>query len=205
MTKDEGPGQGFEQCKTCAKQPHEVNHPVGMMFVGFGLGWQPCSSCGGAGKIRSKTVWGYSHNESPGSWDGACATREEAIGDGRDIFGDEPFYIVEGEWILPESLVSATEIIFGMEDKITDEGPEEAELTIKPGGVEALDELLENWCREYVGGTQYWRQTGNSERIEKSPKVCEKCGRIRADSIEERDDSIELICSGEGDCVPQVK
>jgi len=26
-----------------------ANHPTGMIFVGWGHGWQPCSSCGGSG------------------------------------------------------------------------------------------------------------------------------------------------------------
>lgn len=33
----------------CWLQPGEVNHPAGMIFVGWGHGWQPCARCGGEG------------------------------------------------------------------------------------------------------------------------------------------------------------
>lgn len=39
-----------EQCKSCEKKDGEVNHPHGMIFVGWGHGWQPCPMCGGSGK-----------------------------------------------------------------------------------------------------------------------------------------------------------
>ena len=36
-------------CSGCEKQPDEVNHPVGMIFVGWGRGWETCPRCGGTG------------------------------------------------------------------------------------------------------------------------------------------------------------
>lgn len=36
-------------CPACEKQEGEVNHPRGMVFVGWGLGWQACPHCGGSG------------------------------------------------------------------------------------------------------------------------------------------------------------
>lgn len=38
-------------CSTCAKQPHEVNHPPGMIFVGWGRGWERCPDCKGTARI----------------------------------------------------------------------------------------------------------------------------------------------------------
>ena len=38
-------------CPKCEKKPHEVNHPPGMMFVGWGHGWQPCPDCSGSGSV----------------------------------------------------------------------------------------------------------------------------------------------------------
>lgn len=35
-------------CDNCIKKPDEKNHPPGMMFIGWGHGWQPCLSCGGS-------------------------------------------------------------------------------------------------------------------------------------------------------------
>ncbi len=29
-----------------------VNHVTGHVFVGWGLGWQPCPTCGGAGRVE---------------------------------------------------------------------------------------------------------------------------------------------------------
>ena len=42
-------------CKACAKQEHEVNHPPGMVFVGWGRGWQTCVTCDGTGELPSIT------------------------------------------------------------------------------------------------------------------------------------------------------
>jgi hypothetical protein len=38
-------------CESCKKLDHEKNHPVGMVFVGWGTGWQTCPNCGGTGTI----------------------------------------------------------------------------------------------------------------------------------------------------------
>ena len=39
-----------DTCPTCAKKPEEVNHPPGMIFVGWGTGWQTCPDCSGTAK-----------------------------------------------------------------------------------------------------------------------------------------------------------
>lgn len=41
--------EGRERCPGCIKLPHEVNHPPGMVFVGWGIGWDRCPICGGSG------------------------------------------------------------------------------------------------------------------------------------------------------------
>jgi len=38
--------------KSVKKLEHEINHPVGMIFVGWGHGWQPCPKCEGRGVIE---------------------------------------------------------------------------------------------------------------------------------------------------------
>lgn len=41
--------EGRELCEGCAPDSEEVNHSPGMIFVGWGCGWQPCPQCGGSG------------------------------------------------------------------------------------------------------------------------------------------------------------
>lgn len=41
----------YVQCPDCKRLDSEANHPVGMIFVGWGLGWQPCLRCDGSGRI----------------------------------------------------------------------------------------------------------------------------------------------------------
>jgi hypothetical protein len=43
-------------CPVCARQPGENNHPRGMIFVGWSLGWRRCTNCGGTGTIREPSV-----------------------------------------------------------------------------------------------------------------------------------------------------
>lgn len=41
-------GEGPEDsCASCARRPGEVNHPRGMVFIGWGRGWERCMVCGG--------------------------------------------------------------------------------------------------------------------------------------------------------------
>jgi len=41
----------MSDCQVC-KRPDDgrVNHVHGHIFVGWGMGWQPCSACGGSGQ-----------------------------------------------------------------------------------------------------------------------------------------------------------
>lgn len=41
-------------CKTCERQPDEKNHPTGMIFVGWGRGWEPCVKCKGTGFVEEE-------------------------------------------------------------------------------------------------------------------------------------------------------
>lgn len=36
-------------CSVCTLQYLGGNQPTGCVFVGWGLGWQPCQECGGSG------------------------------------------------------------------------------------------------------------------------------------------------------------
>jgi len=41
------------ECPACRRQEGETNHPRGMIFVGWGRGWEPCSRCGGSAQIEA--------------------------------------------------------------------------------------------------------------------------------------------------------
>lgn len=49
------------RCPTCEPKPGEVNHPDGMIFIGWGRGWTACPDCGGSMRI-SKSVPDLSEN-----------------------------------------------------------------------------------------------------------------------------------------------
>lgn len=153
-------------CKVCKKKPDEVNHPPGMMFVGFGLGWQTCSNCGGTGRVRAASPWGWSNLETPETWTGTADSREEAIGEGREMYRDEPFWITQGEWLDLDTLIDADDVLEMMSDRLRDDGPSEAELYIQDGGEAALNEMLKEWTKKYVVSSGYWTQIGKPERIE---------------------------------------
>jgi len=48
--------RSFAQCPDCVRKPDEVSHPTGMIFVGMGHGWQPCSRCEGSGQIETTAL-----------------------------------------------------------------------------------------------------------------------------------------------------
>lgn len=49
MSKITHDSAGRALCPSCAPDTEEMNHPGGMIFVGWGHGWQPCQACGGSG------------------------------------------------------------------------------------------------------------------------------------------------------------
>jgi len=46
------PANATELCQGCRPRATDLNHPPGMIFVGWGHGWQPCRCCGGSGLER---------------------------------------------------------------------------------------------------------------------------------------------------------
>lgn len=42
------PDGAIELCHGCRPRASDRNHPPGMIFVGWGHGWQPCTHCGGS-------------------------------------------------------------------------------------------------------------------------------------------------------------
>ncbi len=116
------------------------------------------------GPLRGR-VWGHSSMENPDAWDGACASREEAIAQGRGWYGNgEPFWIVEGEWLDVADFFEAADAIEQAATLIYDNAHEGAELDIREGGKEALDFLLTAWARKYAV-LRSWTAVGDVEQI----------------------------------------
>lgn len=42
------------ECPTCKRKEGEKNHPPGMVFIGWGRGWERCSACGGTQRISAE-------------------------------------------------------------------------------------------------------------------------------------------------------
>lgn len=47
------PDSAIELCRSCRPCATDQNHPSGMVFVGWGHGWQSCANCGGSGLQRT--------------------------------------------------------------------------------------------------------------------------------------------------------
>lgn len=45
-----------EECPACKKKDGEVNHPRGMVFVGWGTGWHVCPRCNGSTRIPAAAI-----------------------------------------------------------------------------------------------------------------------------------------------------
>lgn len=48
------PEGAAELCQDCRPRATDRNHPSGMIFVGWGCGWQPCQRCGGSALERTR-------------------------------------------------------------------------------------------------------------------------------------------------------
>lgn len=121
-------------------------------------------------KYEVRHAWGHADCEDAERWDGAFATREEAIEDGIDTYNGESFWIVVGTYPDPASFVpSAERIIDEMVDnacsnvgEVADDysGSNEAE--------ETLDAFLEAWARKHMP-CEFYLADGAKERIDPSP------------------------------------
>ena len=43
------------ECESCKRKHGEVNHPPGMIFIGWGRGWERCPTCNGTQKVPKGT------------------------------------------------------------------------------------------------------------------------------------------------------
>ncbi len=50
-TMGERPDSMCKECLTCRRPESAVNHVAGHIFVGYGIGWQPCLDCGGSCRV----------------------------------------------------------------------------------------------------------------------------------------------------------
>lgn len=128
----------------------------------------------GACAKRDEQVWGYSpyKNGDESGWSGECATREDAIADGRREFDGERdrFWIVRGEWqphhifmadadkILDDANWRAVELVGDLGEKMHQ---------VDEDAIQELDELLQSWAAKRL--IRYWKPNGEPEEISMLP------------------------------------
>ena len=123
-------------------------------------------------KVRPFTPRGYSSVPDPERWDHG-GTREEAIAEGRQHFGDAAtFWIMQGVYSSPTSfLPSATSIVDTMCDCAMDNGaPDDGEYPdVGPEGMAELETAmgaLKAWAEKWTQ-PKWW--TAHGEPIEIKP------------------------------------
>jgi hypothetical protein len=124
------------------------------------------------GPAPGSSVWGYGDSPNCENWCGAHDTREDAIGEGTDNYGGEPFYIQEGRWIDAVDFFDVDQLLERAGEMLYDNAPEDAEFQwprTQQVAVEALAKLLKAWCAEHVR-VSHWATRGEPELIEPKPE-----------------------------------
>jgi 8-oxo-dGTP diphosphatase len=115
-----------------------------------------------------RRVWGYSRTGADEHYDGAYDSREEAIDAGRDEYGDEPFYVIEGKY--PDAagaMPDAGRVLDWMHDHAGEQWADsDGDWPDTTAEAQAdLDALLATWARKHAPVTR-WIGVGEPERIE---------------------------------------
>ena len=96
---------------------------------------------------RRGAVWGHSTHPRAEMFEGAYATREEAIADGRAIYGEGfAFYVMAGHWIDPLEFFCASRIVDAATELLYDNAPDEADFEMPRESLGELDAFLRDWC-----------------------------------------------------------
>jgi len=124
--------------------------------------------------MTDATRWGHSTSHEPETWSGSFKTREEAIADGKDLYG-ESFYVKSGCVIdAYQAMPKADELMDRMGEYAYDNW-------VVPDGfpdvsAEAQNELnalLRAWCDKHLGDVEHWMCDGTKpERVELSFAEC---------------------------------
>lgn len=115
---------------------------------------------------EAKTVWGYAESDKVERWSGMCATREEAIKEGRSKYGDPPyFYVMSGTQYPASAYVPDANWVAEQMAETADGGEASAEFPeVSDEAKKKLDALLEAWADENVP-VNFWVADGTAERI----------------------------------------
>ena len=113
--------------------------------------------------MAGKTVWGYSTSDNPDRWVGMYNTREDAIHEGREACGREPFWVCEGRPVaLSEVLPGASETeerIAELAYELVGEAAEGWAEFSDEAKVE-YDALLASWVQCHIGKPEFWSAEG---------------------------------------------
>ncbi len=124
------------------------------------------------------TVWGYADSEHAERYDGACDSREEAITEGRETYGEYvPIWIQGGYRPDPADMMPDAEHISDwVGEKAYDNwGGEEIVGNWPKATKESraeLDALLSTWARKHIPPT-FWIGVGHAERIDPGAAIGE--------------------------------
>lgn len=116
-------------------------------------------------------TWGHMLCIDGERYEGCLETREEAVAEGIDAYGGEPFYVIEGE--VPHAsrfLPSALNLIEAMNESARDEAGDCAEdfPDVGKDAEKELDDLLRAWASKHIPNVPFWIGIGDPERIEPS-------------------------------------
>lgn len=117
---------------------------------------------------EAKTVWGYAESDKAERWSGMCATREEAIKEGRSEYRHENplfFYVIEGTQRPASAYVPDADWVVEQMAETADGGEASEEFPeVSDEAKEKLNKLLEAWADENVK-VNFWVSDGVAERI----------------------------------------
>lgn len=117
---------------------------------------------------ETSEVWGYAASSEAETWGGSCATREEAIAEGRGEHDGGVFWICKGERPDPgtymPSAANIIDIAASNAYELAPTAPEDWPKVSKEA-VEELDALLTAWARKHCR-VEFWEAAGEPERVE---------------------------------------
>lgn len=114
-------------------------------------------------------VWGYGESEDTEEWQGAFASREEAIAEGAVELDAEEFWILQGVYPDPGDVTPSAEHILeemaetahdNWGDLVSEDYPD-----VSDAGVAELDDLLKAWARKHCK-SHHWVMVGKPEKID---------------------------------------
>ena len=117
---------------------------------------------------ENRTVWGYEGSAAAECWNGHCATREEAIKEGRKHYPGEAFFVMSGTRCDAASFMpDAAEVLEIAGERAGDEAGEAAAdfPDVSQAAGEELDALLSAWSAKHLT-CSFWVADSQPERIE---------------------------------------